>query len=248
MIEPIQALAIVIPARDEAAVVGNAVAAARAAMNAADAVFRVRTLLVLVADACVDDTRGIALRVAAEESRMRVVSVDERSVGRARAIGVATALDELAHIPEQRVWLANTDADSEVPVDWCTVQLARANTGVDAVLGTVIPIDDGNGEVDLVEWSRTYDATEGHDHIHGANLGVRAAAHRAVGGFAPVSHDEDVELVRALRAHSGLHVVSTASIPVRTSSRIRGRAPHGFAEYLATRHALGANAQVVGLD
>ena len=40
---------------------------------------------------------------------------------------------------------------------------------------------------------------DGHEHVHGANLGFTLAAYRAVGGFPHLPVHEDVELVRALR-------------------------------------------------
>src|SRR5690606_39684918 len=39
---------------------------------------------------------------------------------------------------------------------------------------------------------------DGHPHVHGANLGVSAAAYRAVGGFPPLAAHEDQALVAAL--------------------------------------------------
>jgi hypothetical protein len=71
----------------------------------------------------------------------------------------------------------------------------------------------------------------GHGHIHGANLGCSAATYADAGGFALVDHDEDVAFVaaEALAARIGW----AKDIAVTTSSRLTGRAPGGFARYLA---------------
>lgn len=233
----IAALAVVIPARDEVESVGAAVTAAIRAMDAAESMQRVRTVLVVVADACVDDTAAEVRRAAGRDERVHVLVVDERSVGRSRASGVACVLDLFSDLDADRIWIANTDADSQVPVDWCIEQLSCADTGADAVTGTVVPVGAGASPAALVEWRRTYRAVEGHGHVHGTNLGVRASAYIAAGGFPPFRTDEDVGLVGALRRH-GHRVMATALVPVRTSARTVGRAPHGFADFLAAAEPL----------
>lgn len=73
---------------------------------------------------------------------------------------------------------------------------------------------------------------ERHGYIHGVNLGVRGDHYVRVGGFAPVSADEDVDLVHRLRA-AGVGIASSDAAPVITSARIDGRVPAGFAHYFA---------------
>jgi hypothetical protein len=73
---------------------------------------------------------------------------------------------------------------------------------------------------------------EGHTHVHGANLGVRADRWRAVCGFGPLSVGEDVELVERVRAVTA-RWVATDTTRVLTSGRSRSRVEHGFAGYLA---------------
>ena len=77
--------------------------------------------------------------------------------------------------------------------------------------------------------------------MHGANLGLSAAAYRAVGGFPALSTGEDVALVEAL-AGSGARIAWLARPVVATSARRSARAPHGFSSFLRAleREVLGA--------
>jgi hypothetical protein len=70
---------------------------------------------------------------------------------------------------------------------------------------------------------------EHHPHVHGANLGVRADAYLAAGGFAAHPTGEDHALWRALADRPR---IATRRIPVVTSARRRARAPSGFAGFL----------------
>ena len=63
--------------------------------------------------------------------------------------------------------------------------------------------------------------------MHGANLGVRADAYLAVGGFAPVPAHEDVGLVDRLVA-AGRRVCWVDVPRVVTSPRLDARAPAGL--------------------
>lgn len=78
---------------------------------------------------------------------------------------------------------------------------------------------------------RGYRAIEGHRHVHGANLGVRADSYWSVGGFAALVTGEDVDLVTRVSAARG-QVCWAADVAVQTSSRRVGRAPQGFAAHL----------------
>ncbi|CAM5244120.1 glycosyl transferase [Streptomyces spiroverticillatus] len=158
------AVAVVIPACDEQALLPAALDAVREAAGH-PALDGVRVLTVVVADCCTDATEELAGKAGA-----LVVPVRFRNVGRARAAGVAAALEALGEAEAAgagrvqanpaalgRVqanpgatdgmqptpgapagaWIANTDADSTVPPDWLAFQLARAAEGWDAVVGTV---------------------------------------------------------------------------------------------------------------
>ena len=72
-----------------------------------------------------------------------------------------------------------------------------------------------------------------HPHVHGANLGIRASAYLAAGGFTPLRTAEDHALVAAA-ARAGCSVLRASDIPVRTSARRQARAPIGFGHLLRT--------------
>lgn len=215
-------IAVVIPAADEESSIGaclQAVHQARARVSAF-----VRTRVVVVLDACSDRTA----EVVAADPMTETVHSTARRVGVARALGTAHAVSSAP--THGALWLAHTDADSVVPPNWLAHMLAAAQDGADVVLGTVVP---GN-EIDARRhraWDLLHTATDGHPHVHGANLGIRADVLAALGGWRPLATGEDVDLAgRAVAA--GVDVRRTGAIPVLTSARPTGRAPGGFSSYL----------------
>ncbi|MDJ0339364.1 glycosyltransferase [Cryobacterium sp. PH31-O1] len=232
---PIENVAIVVPVRDEEVLLPRCLSALTAAIAALSAVpepDRPRVTVLLVLDRCTD----LSARVAAHWCDFRRHEIDAGAVGEARRDGVRHALGPLlpARLVDAasaaRTWIATTDADSAVPPNWLVTQLALARNGAELVLGTVQP-DDDLAAHELLRWEALHTIGEGHPHVHGANLGVRADRYLAAGEFAPVDRDEDVLLVAALR-HLGVAEARTALIPVLTSGRRVGRTPAGFAGYL----------------
>jgi glycosyltransferase involved in cell wall biosynthesis len=206
-------LADVVPAHNEQDLLPGCLAALRAAGPAE---------VIVVADACTDDTARLAAKAGAE-----VVTVSAGNVGRARAAGMAYALRHGG----AGLWLATTDADSRVPPGWLAWHTRHAALGTDMLVGTV-EVGDWSPWPETVRYAyeRGYRTTP--DHVHGANLGCSAEAYEGIGGFAGLDHDEDRDLVtRATRA--GLRVRYDAACPVRTSARRVARAPEGFATHLA---------------
>ncbi|WP_077001198.1 glycosyltransferase family 2 protein [Variovorax sp. KK3] len=210
-------IGIVIPAHNEALLVEccvrAALAAARHAYLSSEPVE-----IIVVLDACSDDTEAIVSRLPVTS-----VVVNVRNVGAARAAGAQHLLERGAR------WLAFTDADSEVSKDWLAEQLRQE---ADVVCGTVA-IDDWSDQDAYAErlelqFRATYCDADGHRHIHGANLGISAQAYRSVGGFAPLVSSEDVALVEALEA-AGARIAWSAAPRVHTSARRVARAPGGFA-------------------
>jgi len=72
-----------------------------------------------------------------------------------------------------------------------------------------------------------------HSHVHGANLGIRASAYLAAGGFMPLRTAEDHALVAAA-ARAGCSVLRADDFTVQTSARRQARAPLGFSHLLRT--------------
>lgn len=179
-------------------------------------------MVVVVADDCSDATADIARKADAV-----VLPVQARNVGSARAEGAQFALDAGAR------WLAFTDADSVVGGDWLADQIALNS---DAVCGTVaVRHWGGYGAPMQRHHERTYTDADGHQHIHGANLGVSADAYRRAGGFQALATSEDVALVDALR-DVGARIAWSARPRVETSARRAFRAPLGFGATLLRIH------------
>ncbi|SDH60352.1 glycosyltransferase [Agrococcus jejuensis] len=221
----IREVRIVVPARDEAERIDRCLAAIAIARATVEAL-GVRTRCVVVADACRDDTAALA----AAHERVDVVVTDAARVGVARHVGVDAAGDDGHGTDPAAVWIASTDADSVVPADWLAVHLGHADRGADVVLGLVHLPPGHESAAALARW---HARSQQGDRIHGANLGVRLDAYRAVGGFPPLAAHEDVSLVAAL-VDARRRVVPTARASVRTSGRAEGRAPSGFARHLRT--------------
>lgn len=217
----IEHVVVAIPARNEA----QRLPAALAAVHAASGMCPVPVTVVVAADACTDGTAGVALTGGA----LVVVSSAGR-VGAARAAAIATGLEAVRADPE-RVWIANTDADSLVPADWLAVHLEFAERGVALLRGAVRPDARELAAEHLRRWLSLNPPAEHHGHVHGANLGLTAAAYLAAGGFRDLPLQEDVELVRLVGASGGV-TASTARAPVTTSARPVGRLEGGFATYL----------------
>jgi cellulose synthase/poly-beta-1,6-N-acetylglucosamine synthase-like glycosyltransferase len=227
------ACAVVVPAHDEAMTLPATLASLRAATRH-PAVSEMDVTLVVVADACTDDTAEIA-----EAAGALVVTESFRNVGKARAAGVAAAGRRLgAH--GAGWWLATTDADTVVPARWLAHQLHHARRGWDCVVGTVrlaphpalSAATAARHEAHYFARRRTGSGAWRHPHVHGANLGVSVGPYLAAGGFAPLAHGEDRRLVSRLE-RTGHRVLRTDACPVLTSARLDARAPHGLGAFLA---------------
>lgn len=229
-------IAVVVPAHDEETLLPDALAAITAAARH-PALTGTRVLTVVVADACRDRTAALARNAGA-----LVVVTDCRNPGLARHAGVRHALERQARDGGPG-WIATTDADSVVPPGWLAHQLARAHEGWEAVVGTVVlpPSPLAARHRALYEATRpAHGAAWHHPHVHGANLGVSAAAYLDAGGFPPLAVGEDRALVQALERREH-RILRTAQHPVLTSARLHARARGGFGDHLsALSHRAGA--------
>jgi glycosyltransferase involved in cell wall biosynthesis len=221
-------IGVVVPAHNEERYLDGCLAAIRLA--AANAGLRGESVCVaVVLDHCSDASRAIVDAHASCRSDgylIEAIEIDARNVGTARATGAERLLAHGAR------WLSFTDADTRVAPDWLLAQLAL---GADAVCGTVAVDDWSAHQADATllhqHFLRSYTDADGHRHIHGANLGVSAAAYRCAGGFAPLACSEDVALVEALE-RCGASVAWSAAPRVTTSARRDARARGGFGDTL----------------
>lgn len=230
-------IGIVIPAHNEELYLDACLRAARAA--ATDAALNGEEVHIVVAlDSCSDGSRAIVERHAAQTGagcKVDHLCVAARNVGSARAAGVRHMLARGAR------WLAFTDADTEVAPTWISEQL-RLN--VDVVCGTVAVQDwtphRHNADILREHFNNSYTDADGHQHIHGANMGVSAAAYLRAGGFESLACSEDVALVAALQ-RTGARFAWSAAPRVTTSARSDAKARGGFGDTLL-RYAESARA------
>lgn len=211
-------IGVVIPVHNEEALLGRCLASIRDAASA-EALSGEAVQTVVVLDDCTDRSAAIAMSFG-----VVTLALQARNVGMARAAGARHLLAGGAR------WLAFTDADSRVSPGWLAAQLALQ---ADAVCGSIC-IDDWGGHPQHVRdyFRQTYVDADGHQHVHGANLGVSAHAYLRAGGFAPLACSEDVALVERL-LEVGAQVAWSAAPRVMTSARRASRARGGFGDTLS---------------
>ncbi|MFD1036156.1 glycosyltransferase [Sphingomonas hankookensis] len=233
------AIAICIPARDEAKRLPQLFdALERLTVPAQTAVF-----VSLLLDGCEDASAALAaIYRARSRHRVVVTSVDREpsNAGRARDRAMRHGIDAAG----QGAILLSTDADSVPAQDWIMAMVAGLERA-DLVTGDVVRAGHGRApeqdrieayyarlfalrrQVDPVPW----EAVRPHHHASGANMGLRAASYRALGGFLAVERGEDARLVDDA-ARAGLRVRRDAASIVHTSDRRVGRARGGLATVL----------------
>jgi cellulose synthase/poly-beta-1,6-N-acetylglucosamine synthase-like glycosyltransferase len=221
-------IGVIVPAQNEAATIkrclGSIIAAA-CHSGRADSLW-----IVVVADTCSDATAQIARCELGTFGR--VLECRVRSAGAARRLGVEAVLEHFRGVDVHSIWLANTDADTSVPVDWIDIHLAFADEGVTGVAGIVQLNTDGCAKAHEIYDSTYHIQSDGtHTHVHGANIAVRADAYLDVGGWRDLALSEDHCLWGRLRSR-GWRVSSPARSVVSTSARLVGRARGGFADTL----------------
>lgn len=228
---------VVVPVHDEETSVRAALdALATAVTSLHDAHPSTRAAVTLVLDGCTDGTAGIVETARQADpvwrtGRLHLRTSSRVGVGRARALGTAHARTLARATPPGRHWFAHTDADSRVHPDWLVQQVDALLAGAHLLVGAVVPDPDDLDPAVLDRWRAAHPPGAALGHVHGANLGVRADADTALGGFDPVPEHEDVRLVDRARA-LGLDVRATTELPVVTSGRFAGRTPGGYAEHL----------------
>lgn len=239
-------IAVAIPARDEAVLIGRCLDALAAQRN--PGFFSV----VVLANDCSDDTVGIARQHRGIDVRVIEcsLSLHERSAGHARraAMAAAAGLGEI---------ILTTDADCVTDPDWVAAHRAAFARGVDAVAGRVsgdwaelqhLPAT--SLEIGALEWEylgliaeaeaifapRAHDPAPRHAQCCGANLGIMRDMLTRIGGVPAIATGEDHALIAAVEAAGGLVRYDPAP-HVIASARTAGRAHGGMADALAARNS-----------
>ncbi len=233
---PIRAVVIGVPAHNE---VERVAASVTSMLEAVDALGPgIDAHLTVAADRCSDGTEDVIAAIAANHSQVHVVAGCWGTAGGARRAAIARGLAAMTSADTRRldeVWIATTDADTVVTIDWLQRQMSYANTGFDAVAGVVELLDDADRSPAIAghfALHYAFDEINSHSHVHGANLGVRATAYLAAGGFPDVACSEDHALWNEL-LRLGRPCASPIDVRVLTSARLDGRAIGGFADTLA---------------
>lgn len=176
------------------------------------------------------------------------------NAGAARRRAMALAVDRVgANV------LLTTDADSEPATDWVAMNL-KALDQADVVCGRIIRGERRTPDVQdrvcayfdrLHAMRRTLDpvaweSDEPHHWTSAASLATRTDIYQQLGGFAANVSGEDAAFADEA-ARSGFRVRRDRHVVVKTSSRRKGRAHHGFAASLAALDD-GATPEVVHPD
>lgn len=202
---------VAVPARNEAATIGDCVAHLHRAARHAWASGRVRRVRVAVAaHRCSDATADLATSHLVELTRGMTPSAarqveaggrfrafdgfvrpieEEATVGQVRTALISSAVAAEPALDQSRLWIFSTDADSVVPPDWISETLAAAEhaqadlvAGMTEVAGWEADQQARLAYAALIEAGMT---GNGHRHVYAANLAVRYAAYQRAGGFRP---------------------------------------------------------------
>ena len=222
-------IVVVVPVRDEELLLEASLSALTIAVDTASEA-GIRTEVRIVLDRCTDASAQIASRFA-----FPLLASDAGRVGAARALGVSDALTARDGTSPDRIWIANTDADSRVPASWL-ISFMGISRVADVCLGTVRPDFGDLSPAQRELWLRTHFPGRPNGNVHGANLGLSARTYLAVGGFASLGEHEDVDLVARCRNH-GAVIVASDEAEVITSGRRAGRTPGGYAGFLMRQAA-----------
>jgi glycosyltransferase involved in cell wall biosynthesis len=237
---------VVVPARDEQDRIGTCLEAL-----AAQTVGRHSFEVILVADACRDQTELVARETAARLGlALTVLQGPGDGTGPARKLGMDAAAERLRSLGFPRGLIATTDADSEPAPDWLERQLAHLERGADVIAGAIELDETGQLPSAVLDRRRrdaetrmaavaAVDADAAHHHFAGASLGVNADIYRRVGGIDATRALEDEAFADALAIHK-IPILRPADVRVRTAVRTDGRAARGLSVDLAVSNWLAS--------
>lgn len=118
----IQAIGIVIPARDRCETIAKSILSIFAANSRCG--WRNSLWIVVVADACTDATAKVARDAVGAFGE--VLEVSARSLQTAHRIGASSVIEHFHDIPRHALLLASVDAGTELCRDWMDTRLFKA--------------------------------------------------------------------------------------------------------------------------
>lgn len=245
-------VAIVVPAKDEAARITDCLSAISVS---ADSVCKGRVGLVLVVNNSTDATAELARDWASMQRTPALVvdhhfSADQAGVGSSRRLGIDLAMRSL----RGNGTVMMTDADTHVTPSWVAENVADLKTA-DVVCGVVnaIPAEQAALPVEISRhgaWESDYvaaslklaalldpmphDRNPAHHNAAGASMAFRTSVYQSVGGIPPLTMGEDRAFV-ALAEAQDFRIRYSDRPVVRTSCRMIGRTDGGMAGALRER-------------
>jgi glucosyl-3-phosphoglycerate synthase len=235
---------VVVPARDEAELIGTCLRALAGQTGLAPSAYEV----ILVLDGCSDATPEVARGAAAELPGLCLHLCDGpgRGVGSARKLGMDLACARLLGLGRTDGVIASTDADSTVAPDWLRIQVDAVAGGARAIGGRIEIFPTDAAALDPGTLDRRRARTAGraarvqagarpgveHGQFSGASMSLAAGTYAEIGGLDPIAALEDEALERSLERH-GVRIERRLDVRVATSGRLRGRASRGLAHDLA---------------
>ena len=246
---------VVVPARDEEALIGSCIEALAAQERAAHHEYEV----LLVLDRCADETEERAREIGGVHPSLKLHFLygPGEGSGPARRVGMDAACARLLRVGRPQGLIACTDADTMVAPDWLAAQLRAVSEGARAIGGRIELADDGS----LPGHVRRRHAEEGrrrheqllsdptgeaqHWQFSGASMALTAAVYAQVGGLEPLTALEDEHLEKVLRHHD-VPIHRLLSVRVTTSPRLVGRATSGLSNDLARMAGSHRGGKVLG--
>jgi glucosyl-3-phosphoglycerate synthase len=241
---PALKVSVVVPARNEEALVCSCLEALAEQEGVSPEDYEV----LLVLDLCTDETEARAREIADTHPGFELHLLDGpgKGSGHARRMGMELASARLLGLGRPKGLIASTDADTVVAPDWLTAQLRAVSRGAMAIGGRIELAEDSSLPESIFRWHtkrgrRRHETLLSeperlgkaeHWQFSGASLALTAKIYREIGGLEPRVALEDEHLEHVLRRH-GVPIERLLSVRVTTSARLKGRAKQGLARDLA---------------
>jgi glucosyl-3-phosphoglycerate synthase len=241
---PALKVSVVVPARNEEALVGSCLEALAEQEGISPEEYEV----LLVLDRCTDKTEARAREIAEAHPRLELHFLDGpgKGSGHARRMGMELTSARLLSLGRPDGLIASTDADTVVAPDWLAAQLRAVSRGALAIGGRIELAEDSSLPEGIFRWHtergrRRHESllseldhlgkTE-HWQFSGASLALIAEIYKEIGALEPRIALEDEHLEHVLRQRD-VPIERLNSVRVTTSVRLKGRAKQGLAHDLA---------------